>query len=113
MTPIATAAVILALAAGAAHGHSQKESSMPADGALLGTSPAMIGVRFDTPTMVTLFRVTDGAGAEQPVEGGELAPALEYQVVPGSLSAGTYSVEWRGLSSDGHPVEGRFSFTVQ
>ena len=113
MRHLATAAVVLALAAGMAIAHSKKESSVPADGSSLAAAPETILLNFDSPTMVTLFRITDGAGAEQPFDGGDLAPALEYQVAPAALSTGTYSVEWRGLSSDGHPVEGAFTFTVQ
>ena len=37
----------------------------------------------------------------------------EFRALPSvDLPAGEYSVDWRGLSSDGHPMQGGFSFTV-
>lgn len=38
-------------------------------------------------------------------------PVLSTKVGPGT--AGTYNVLWRTVSSDGHPIEGKHSFTVQ
>ena len=103
----------LALSAGVVFAHSKKETSHPADGAALTEAPEIIGMSFDTPIMITMFRITGTDGAEMPFEGGELAPATDYQVVPAELSSGNYSVEWRGLSEDGHPVEGTFSFSIE
>ena len=110
---VVAAAFVVLLGGAAAEAHSKKKSSVPSDGASLAAPPNMIMLNFDAPTMVTLFRLTDIVGTAVDVEGGSMDPATEYIVAPAALSPGTYSVEWRGLSSDGHPVEGRFSFTVQ
>ena len=37
----------------------------------------------------------------------------EFRALPPSdLPDGAYTVDWRGLSSDGHPMQGTFSFTI-
>jgi len=110
---LALAAVLGVVLAQAAQAHSKKETSHPVDGAALAQPPETIGMRFDTPIMITMFRITQADGAETPYEGGVMTPVTEYQVVPAAMSSGDYSVEWRGLSEDGHPVEGTFSFSVE
>ena len=32
---------------------------------------------------------------------------------PADMPAGAYTVNWRGLSIDGHPMQGSFDFTVE
>ena len=110
---LAATLVALSLTGLSAQSHSSKEGTVPADGASLATAPATVSVTFDSPTLVTRFKITDDTGTEHGTEGGGLTPTLEYSVVPAALAPGRYMVEWRGLSSDGHPVEGMFSFSVE
>ncbi|WP_433413597.1 copper resistance CopC family protein [Microtetraspora malaysiensis] len=59
---------------------------------------------------VVLVRGPDGRRYESgtpAVHGSEVT-----QAVSGSLPAGKYSVAWRVVSSDGHPIEGEIPFTV-
>ncbi|WP_433216119.1 copper resistance CopC family protein [Microtetraspora malaysiensis] len=59
---------------------------------------------------VVLVRGPDGRQYESgtpAVHGSEVT-----QAVSGSLPAGKYSVAWRVVSSDGHPIEGEIPFTV-
>ena len=107
------AACALCLVAGTAVAHSKKETSHPKDGASLAQAPETIAMSFDTPIMITMFRITQPDGEELPFEGGVMTPVTEYEVVPSAMTSGDYSVEWRGLSEDGHPVEGTFSFSVE
>jgi methionine-rich copper-binding protein CopC len=37
---------------------------------------------------------------------------LEFHAVPEALGPGRYTVEWRGLASDGHAMQGSFSFEI-
>ena len=42
-----------------------------------------------------------------------LDPVTEFSAMPpDNIPAGAYTVDWRGLSSDGHPMLGTFEFTV-
>jgi methionine-rich copper-binding protein CopC len=37
----------------------------------------------------------------------------EFRAIPpADLPAGAYTVDWRGLASDGHPMQGTFGFTI-
>ena len=61
---------------------------------------------------LSIITVTDGAG--KTVSDGNVTvygPTLSTKITAGS--AGTYKVMWRAVSSDGHPIEGKYSFTVQ
>ncbi|MFF4778453.1 copper resistance protein CopC [Microtetraspora fusca] len=59
---------------------------------------------------VVLVRGQDGRRYES---GGPAVSGSEVtQAVAGSLPDGKYSVAWRVVSSDGHPIEGEIPFTV-
>jgi len=109
--------LILAIAAtfigGAAFAHSKKEGTTPADGAELTETQEMIHMVFDDPMRVTMARLLNANGAEMPMERGTgLDPSLEFHAEPEPLAPGRYTVEWRGLASDGHPMQGSFSFQI-
>ena len=109
--------LVLAIAAtllnGAAYAHSEKEGTTPADGALLSETPEMIHMVFDDPMRITMARLLNQEGAEMPMERGTgLDPTLEFHAEPEPLSPGSYTVEWRGLASDGHAMQGSFTFQI-
>ncbi|ARE42406.1 Copper resistance protein (plasmid) [Rhodovulum sp. P5] len=116
MTPtprLALAAMLFSVIALPVFAHSQKEATYPADGASLNAAPEVIAITFDSPMRLTLFRLTDGNGSEIDVTRTDgMQPVTEFEAMPASLSTGTYDVEWRGLSGDGHPMKGSFSFTI-
>lgn len=63
---------------------------------------------------VTTVRVLDAGGA--PVPAAELVqdpadPTVFLLPVPEGLAPGSYTVAWRSMAADGHPVRGEFSFT--
>lgn len=104
----------LILLAAPAFAHSKKEGTTPADGAVLASPPEVIAMQFDKPITITRFRLEDAEGTEPAFEAPDgLAAATEYTVTPATLAPGTYTVEWRGISADGHPVDGSFAFTVE
>jgi methionine-rich copper-binding protein CopC len=41
-----------------------------------------------------------------------MQPVSEFSAAVPLLPAGLYSVAWRGLAEDGHPMQGAFSFEV-
>ena len=93
--------------------HSEKEGTTPADGAQLTETPEMIHMVFDDPMRITMVRLVNADGAEMPMERGTgLEPSLEFHAEPEPLSPGSYTVEWRGLASDGHAMQGSFSFEL-
>jgi copper transport protein len=77
--------------------------------------PAQVVLRFDesVSTVVGSVRVFDGEARR--VDTGEVTkPASDTVAVglPGDLPDGTYTVAWRVLSADSHPIRGAFVFAV-
>ncbi|MFE3555783.1 copper resistance protein CopC [Streptomyces sp. NPDC059193] len=108
-------AALLWAGAPAAFAHTDLTSSTPADGATLDALPASIGLTFsdDMSREYAKLALTapDGtaAGAGEPQVDGKSA---SLAVQPG-LPPGTYTVGYRVVSADGHPVSGSYRFTVR
>ena len=98
--------------AGAAQAHSRSETTVPADGATVA-SVETIAMRFDAPMRVTAVKLLRGETEVAIERETGMEPVTEFRATPaGTLEPGAYSVEWRGLSDDGHPMQGSFGFTV-
>jgi len=109
-----TVAAFVGLCAMGAAAHSEQKATTPEDGATLSETPAMIHMVFDDPMRVTMVRLLNEDGAEMRLERGTgLDPSLEFHAEPAPLAPGAYTVEWRGLSRDGHAMSGRFSFQIR
>ena len=107
-------AVMLALPA-PAQAHDTLLSTDPEDGATLETSPKDITFTFsaDILEVSPLVRITDEDGTEL----AEIVPTIDgptaTATLPEPLPAGTHSIQWRVVSSDGHPIEGTLTLTVE
>ena len=114
------AAVALALGAALA-----APSPASAHALLLRTEPAPQTTVKTAPTSVKLFfsepvEVTFGAIRVFDVNGTRVDPGTLHKVGNGSevdvplsgIKDGTYTVTWRAVSADGHPVSGGFTFYV-
>ncbi|MEU0677598.1 copper resistance protein CopC [Streptomyces sp. NPDC006172] len=103
--------------AGPASAHAALRSTDPADGSVLKSSPGSITLTF-TESISLLddsFRVLDPDN--QRVDTGEARHAdgrSETAQVPltEKLGTGTFTVAWRVVSADSHPVSGAFTFSV-
>lgn len=100
--------------AGAAAAHSRPDATVPENGEVAAEAPAVIAISFDKPMRVTWIELTDAGGNAFALERtDEMTPVTRFEAAPPPLPAGRYTVEWRGLSADGHPMRGRFSFEVR
>lgn len=110
---LATAAFLMVPAA-AAQAHDVLEATDPADGSAVRTVPAKIGLTFDhTPIAIgSIVRVEDATGADQADGPVAIVDNHVTQAVKTDASEGKYTVVWRVVSSDGHPIEGTFTFTA-
>lgn len=104
-------AAVLATAS-LASAHSKTEKATPANDATV-QSVDMIEMRFDDPMRVTAISMTGPEGAVELTRETGLDPVTEFRALPPeAMPAGTYTVEWRGLAADGHPMQGTFGFTI-
>ena len=105
-----TAALILTATALLAH--SKAEQPTPGNGATV-EAVEVIELRFDAPMRVTAIWLSGPDGEVSITRQTGLDPVTAFRAVPqGALPAGAYIVDWRGLASDGHPMNGTFGFTV-
>lgn len=99
--------------ASSAFGHSSSMSSTPAPGAVLSTSPEALRVPFDGPMRVITTTLTNQAGDSFDVQAQAGRDASDTLVVmPPALPGGDYTLEWRGVSADGHTMTDSLSFRV-
>jgi methionine-rich copper-binding protein CopC len=110
----ALALVALLLTAGPASAHDVAESSSPADGATVATAPAKVSITFNnTPLgLGSEVKVTDAAGTDWTDGKVEIVDNVASQKLREGAPAGKYTVVWRVVSSDSHPIEGTFAFTA-
>ena len=92
--------------------HSKAEDTTPANEATVTTVEA-IEMRFDDPMRVTAITMTGPDGVVDVERETGMDAVTEFRAIPPTdLPIGTYTVDWRGLSADGHPMQGTFGFTV-
>ncbi|MFF4030550.1 copper resistance CopC/CopD family protein [Streptomyces sviceus] len=103
--------------AGAASAHAALRATDPKDGTVLKSAPHDITLTF-TESVGLLddsFRVLDPDGKRLKTgDAGHGAGGSETARVslPAKLAQGTYTVAWRVVSADSHPVSGAFTFSV-
>lgn len=107
------AAALLGLA-GPASAHDAAESSSPAAGATVATPPETVSVTFNNNPLGlgSEISVKDATGVEWADGALEIVDNVASQKLRGGAPAGAYTVTWRVASSDAHPIEGTFGFTV-
>ncbi|KOU10856.1 transport integral membrane protein [Streptomyces sp. NRRL F-4711] len=100
-----------------ASAHAALDGTDPGDGAVLERAPAHVTLTFSESVGLRddSFRVLDPGGHR--VRTGEAGRAdgradTARVALPGGLGEGTYTVAWRVVSADSHPVSGAFTFSV-
>ncbi|SDR82270.1 hypothetical protein SAMN04489860_0150 [Paraoerskovia marina] len=111
---IATALAAAVLLAAPAAAHDTITGTSPEDGATLTEVPSEIALTFSSEPLEVSPEVvvTDESGAVVT----DTTPTVDgfdvLQPLPEDLTSGTYDVAWRVVSSDGHPIDGSFSFDL-
>ncbi|WP_420119129.1 copper resistance CopC family protein [Micromonospora sp.] len=104
----------LFVAATPARAHNGLRSGSPARDATLTRAPTEITLEFMArldPTLTTIV-LTDGTKRRVPTGDPVVSGATGSVRVTGPLPNGTYTVAYRVVSADGHPVQGSYPFTV-
>ena len=113
----AIAVVVAALAAvPSAYAHAILQSSTPSNNSVARTSPTQVSLQFNeaVETAFGSIRVYDCRGGR--VDSGKIVRPGKSSVavkVDRKLGRGTYTVTWRVISADSHPVAGAFVFNVE
>ncbi|MEE6280535.1 CopD family protein [Georgenia sp. MJ170] len=110
----AMAGVLLTfLSAAPATGHAMLIGTDPADGDVLPAPPAVITLMFNEPVQVSPdgVRLLDASGEALPSGATAIGEDVELEA-PADLAHGSYIVDWRVTSADGHPISGAFTFSV-
>lgn len=96
-----------------ASAHDRIISSDPADGAVLDHSPTQITLTFsdEIEALGSQVVVVDTLGNEL-ASGAPTVDGTTATLPLGMLTNSGYTVTWRVVSSDGHPIDGTFGFTV-
>ena len=104
--------LMLAFAATAVLAHAHLKKAVPADGAVVGTSPGNVVLSFSEPATLTACWLQKGSGAKQKITGLATTPAQQISVPVPKLEAGSYVLSWRVVGDDGHVLPGQIHFTV-
>ncbi|MDA5285482.1 copper resistance CopC family protein [Streptomyces sp. Isolate_45] len=119
-TVLALVVAVLALllgGAGPASAHASLSGSDPADGVVLKTAPRQVtltfteSVSFSDDSLRVLSPDNERANPRpaQHADGKDNTARVELS---DALPQGTYTVAWRVVSADGHPISGAFVFSV-
>jgi methionine-rich copper-binding protein CopC len=101
----------------AAFAHDDVVSTYPSSGETVEAGLVGIEVLFSEDVMVSEnndgleIRISDSQGNEQPVGCLSAAGAGLYSTAS-LAAAGDYTVVWRSVGNDGHPLEGTFKFSI-
>lgn len=97
-----------------AHAHDELVGTVPAAGERLDTAPTELELSFSSALMDlgNQIQVLDAEGRNW----AESAPVLNretlVQPLPANMPNGEYSVRWRAVSADGHPITGSYEYLV-
>ncbi|KAB2350939.1 copper resistance CopC family protein [Actinomadura rudentiformis] len=113
-TAAATGAVsaVLALTAAPASAHTALRDSDPKAKSTV-ESPTQITLTYNQPVTIPRVILTDDKGEQHTSGTPKAVDNKVTQPVAGTLPNGDYTVGWRVVSADGHPVSGSFTFTVK
>ncbi|MEU1888832.1 copper resistance CopC family protein [Micromonospora rifamycinica] len=108
------AGLALLVAATPARAHNSLTSASPAREATLPSAPTEITLEFLArldPAFTTIV-LTDGTKRRVPTGDPVVTGTKSTVQLTGTLPNGTYTVAYRVVSADGHPVQGSYPFTV-
>jgi len=93
--------------------HSELVSSDPADGATLEAPPTTVTFTFNEPLMPDFVRfiATDPAGQTGDVPVSSVDGPTAVIAWPAGAPGGEWTVNYRVVSQDGHPIEGGITFS--
>ena len=112
---VTVVAVVALAVVPSAFAHATLLETTPSNDAVVEASPDRVLLRFDEPIETVLGSVRVYDGNAKRVDDGEVTRPQADEVavgLPARLRNDTYTVAWRVISADSHPVHGAFVFHV-
>lgn len=116
MAALVAALTALLVVAGPAAAHDQLIGTDPADGAVLTAPPTQLVLTFSAEPLAiggAAVVVTGPDGADWSDGAPVIAGTTLTQALRPGMPAGGYGVAWQSPSSDGHVLDGTFTFTLE
>lgn len=102
---------------GEALAHAHLTASTPADKSTVTVSPAALELHFSEELNIRFSGAKLSGPGNVEIKAGEAKLADEGKTltlpIATKLDAGSYTVEWHVLSTDGHKTNGSYGFTVK
>jgi methionine-rich copper-binding protein CopC len=113
---IAVSAILL-LTSNVAFAHSKLIASNPANGSILNTLPQTVWLKFDENLMTIKGKIVNRIQVSGPkgIYSKGIAQTSQDKLsinIKNSSDRGIYTISWRVVSEDGHPVSGLVKFKV-
>ncbi|MDN5854848.1 MAG: copper resistance protein CopC [Actinomycetia bacterium] len=110
---VAAVLVVLVSSAGPAAAHASLVGSNPKDGSSLDAAPAKVSITFSEDVSTPAQLQVTGPDGQKLADGD---PTVDGTTVTQTLDesgyAGTYTIAYRVISADGHPVTGELTYDV-
>ncbi|HKU32062.1 copper resistance CopC family protein [Arthrobacter sp. NyZ413] len=113
VTAVLFSAVLFSAAPALAH--DVAESTSPANGSTVDSVPDSVSITFNNRPLVlgSQIQVKDSTGQNWADGSVEIVDTVVSQKLKPGAPAGPFTVVWRVVSSDSHPIEGTFTFTAK
>ncbi|MBT8160580.1 MULTISPECIES: copper resistance protein CopC [Arthrobacter] len=113
VTAVLFSAVLISAAPALAH--DVAESTSPANGSTVDSVPDSVSITFNNRPLLlgSQIQVKDSTGQNWADGSVEIVDTVVSQKLKPGAPAGPFTVVWRVVSSDSHPIEGSFSFTAK
>jgi methionine-rich copper-binding protein CopC len=108
----AGALVILTATAGPASAHTSLKAASPSIGSTV-SPPTRILLTFVDPVRFPQVVLSDAAGRRHESGPAQAVDNTVTEQIAGPLASGVYTVGWRVVATDGHPVSGEYRFIVK
>ncbi|ATG35876.1 putative copper resistance protein CopC [Phaeobacter piscinae] len=103
----------LVLNASVAVAHGKGMMTMPSNGQTVGTDTKVMHLMFTDPMQITIVKMKAPDGNTYQINGPAANKAVKtWEGSLPELAPGNYQIDWRGMSSDGHAMNGSFAFSV-